>query len=62
VWSDGKPSGAIRYGTAGNATIRSIDAQRCADLFMPLLEENPDLVLDPRMVGPQARSPASPPR
>jgi aminoglycoside 3-N-acetyltransferase len=57
-----KQSGAIRYGAAGNATIRLIDAQRCTDLIMPLLEENPDLVLGPRVVGPQARGTASPPR
>lgn len=43
-------AGAIRYGTAGNATIRVIDPQRCTDVLMPLLKENPDLVLGPRVV------------
>ena len=43
-------AGAIRYGTAGNATIRVIDPERCTDLLLPLLKENPDLVLGPRAV------------
>lgn len=41
-------AGAIRYGTAGKATLRLIDATRASDTLLPLLRENPDLVLGPR--------------
>jgi len=46
-----KQADVIRYGMAGNATIRVIDAQRCAAVLLPLLRENPDLVLGPRVLG-----------
>ena len=46
-----KAAEAIHYGAAGNATIRLIDAQRAADVLVPLLKENPDLVLGPRVLG-----------
>jgi aminoglycoside 3-N-acetyltransferase len=46
-----RQAGAIRYGTAGNATIRVIDAARATDVLLPLLKENPDLVLGPRVLG-----------
>ena len=45
-----KQAGTIRYATAGNATIRLVDAKGCTDLLTPLLRENPDLVLGPRVV------------
>jgi aminoglycoside 3-N-acetyltransferase len=43
-----RKAGAIAYSTAGNATIRLIDAARTTDTLLPLLRENPDLVLGPR--------------
>jgi aminoglycoside 3-N-acetyltransferase len=49
-------AGAIRYGTAGNATIRLIDATHATDVLLPLVKENPDLVLGPRVLGPAAHS------
>ncbi len=47
-----REAGAIAYSTAGNATIRLIDAARTTDTLLPLLRENPDLVLGPRVRTP----------
>jgi aminoglycoside N3'-acetyltransferase len=52
-----KKAGVIRYGMAGNATVRLIDAERATDVLLPLLKENPDLVLGPRVLGQPAQSP-----
>ena len=39
---------AIRYGTAGRATTRLIEAAPAAAVLLPLIREQPDLVLGPR--------------
>jgi aminoglycoside 3-N-acetyltransferase len=44
---------AIRYGTAGRATIRLIEAAPATDVLLPLIRENPDLVLGPRALRDQ---------
>jgi aminoglycoside 3-N-acetyltransferase len=41
-------AGAIRYAEAGPATLRLIDAAKAAEVLLPLLREQPDLVLGPR--------------
>ena len=41
-------AGAIRYAEAGPATLRLIDAAKAAEVLLPLLKEQPDLVLGPR--------------
>jgi aminoglycoside 3-N-acetyltransferase len=43
-----REAGAIRYGTAGGATLRLIDARRAADTLVPLIAADPDIVLGPR--------------
>ena len=47
-------AGAIKYGTAGEATVRLIDAARTVDVLLPLLKETPDLVLGPRAASASA--------
>jgi aminoglycoside 3-N-acetyltransferase len=49
-------AGTISYGTAGRATIRLINAALAVDVLLPLVKENPDLVLGPRVLNkPESR-------
>jgi aminoglycoside 3-N-acetyltransferase len=43
-----RDAGAIRYGKAGPATLRLIDAAKADEVLLPLLREQPDLVLGER--------------
>ena len=45
-------AGAIRYGTAGRATLRLIDEAMAVDSLLPLVRANFDLVLGPRATAP----------
>jgi aminoglycoside N3'-acetyltransferase len=44
-------AGAIRYATAGRATLRLIDAALAVDTLLPLVRATPELVLGPRVTG-----------
>lgn len=53
-----REAGAIRYGSAGAASLRLIDARRAADALVPLISADPDIVLGPgrgRDVSARAR-------
>jgi aminoglycoside 3-N-acetyltransferase len=53
-----KKAGAIRYGMVGSAKVRLVDAALTVDVLLPLVKENPDLVLGPRVLGvPAAKRP-----
>jgi aminoglycoside 3-N-acetyltransferase len=41
-------AGAIRYGSAGQALLRLIDARRAEEALVPLIASDPDIVLGPR--------------
>lgn len=56
-----RDAGVIRYGTAGEATLRLIDAARAVDVLLPLVTQNPDLVLGPRVTAAASAAGAPPP-
>jgi aminoglycoside 3-N-acetyltransferase len=55
-----RDAGAIAYGTAGDATIRLIDAALTTETLLPLLRKDPDLVLGPKARATAVGSPADP--